>query len=143
MADLRTDAVVGTRWWEIKRVAEKHGLRAEKRERMTASDLEALLDLRVSVLLAIQAWVDRPARGGAVRWEDRTEDGHHVVAVGHDAERFYLEDPAIFGVGYIPRGELERRWFDFDERGTRLDRFGLAFRPRRRATPDDGFARIE
>ncbi len=51
-----------------------------------------------------------------------------MVAVGHDAERFYFEDPAMFGIGYIPKAELEARWHDFDEFGTRLDHFGIAFR---------------
>jgi hypothetical protein len=50
-----------------------------------------------------------------------------VVAVGYDAERFYFEDPAMFGVGYIGRAELEARWHDLDEFGTRLEHFGIAF----------------
>ena len=78
-------------------------------------------------MLAVQAWVDPPP-ADAEGWGARTEDGHYVVAVGHDAERFYFEDPAMFGVGYIPRAELEARWHDYDEFGTRLERFGIAFR---------------
>ena len=34
----------------------------------------------------------------------------------------------MFGVGHIPRAELEARWHDYDEFGTRLEHFGIAFR---------------
>ena len=52
----------------------------------------------------------------------------YVVAAGRDAERFYFEDPAMFEVGHIPRAEQGARWHDYDEFGTRLERFGIAFR---------------
>jgi predicted double-glycine peptidase len=127
MADLGTNAEVGTRWWEIVRVARGYGLEAASQEGMTVDELAAHLDRGEPVLLAIQAWV-HPAPADAAGWSARTEDGHYVVAVGHDAERFYFEDPAMFGVGYIPRAELEARWHDYDEFGTRLERFGIVFR---------------
>jgi predicted double-glycine peptidase len=133
MAELGTDEEIGTRWWEIVRLAGEKGLEAEAREGMSADELRAELDRGVPVLLAIQAWAD-PSPADPVGWAGRTEDGHYVVAVGHDAERFYFEDPAMFGVGYIPRAELEARWHDYDEFGTRLERFGIAFR--RPAGPD-------
>jgi ABC-type bacteriocin/lantibiotic exporter with double-glycine peptidase domain len=143
MDELGTDPVVGTRWWEIKRVAERHKLRVEKHEGMTTGGLKALLARDVPVVLAIQAWADRTALAGDVDWADRTEDGHYVVAVGYDERLFYFEDPAIFGVGYIPHEDLAERWFDFDEHGTRLDRFGLAFFPGDRLARDNGFSPIE
>jgi hypothetical protein len=109
------------------RVAREHGLDASSREGMTADELTVHLDRGEPVLLAIQAWADPPP-ADATGWGVRTEDGHYVVAVGYDPERFYFEDPAMFGVGYIPRAELEARWHDYDEFGTRLERFGIAFR---------------
>jgi predicted double-glycine peptidase len=126
MADLGTDERVGTRWWEIVRVAEEHGLDAEVRVGMTEADLAAMVDAGVPVMLAIQAWADPPP--DAAGWASRTEDGHYVVAVGRDAARFYFEDPAMFGVGYIAAADLDVRWHDFDEFGHRLEHFGLAFR---------------
>ncbi len=105
--------------------------------------LAAHLDRGELVLPAIQAWAD-PAPVDAAGWGARTEDGHYVVAVGHDAERFYFEDPAMFGVGYIPRAELEARWHDYDEFGTRLERFGIAFRgPRGSGASAASVVRIE
>jgi predicted double-glycine peptidase len=143
MVELGTDSVVGTRWWEIVRVAGMHGLSAEVLLGMDEAELAALLDGRVPVLLAIQAWgAPLPPPADGVAAAERTEDGHYVVAVGHDAERFYFEDPAIFGIGYVPRAELGSRWYDFDEHRRRLDRFGIAFRPRRRPASGDGPERI-
>ena len=139
IAELGTNETVGTRWWEIVRDAEARGLRAEPRTGMAERDLEADLDRGVPVLLAVQAWADEPP-ADAAGWAARTEDGHYVVAVGYDAERFYFEDPAMFGVGYIGRAELEARWHDFDEFGTRLEHFGIAFT--RPAGPDALAARV-
>jgi predicted double-glycine peptidase len=126
MANLGTDDKIGTRWWEIVRVAKEHGLEAASREHMTSYELARHLDRGEPVLMPIQAWLDDvpPDPGG---WAAATEWGHYVVAVGYDTERFYFEDPAMFGVGYIPRAELEARWHDFDEFGTRLEHFGIVF----------------
>ena len=121
------------------RDAEARGLAAEWRTGMAEQDLEADLDRGVPVLLAIPAWADEPP-ADAAGWAARTEDGHYVVAVGYDAARFYFEDPAMFGVGYIGRAELEARWHDFDEFGTRLEHFGIAFT--RPAGPDALAARV-
>ncbi len=105
--------------------------------------VRAELDRGVPVLLAIQAWADPPPADPA-GWAGRTGDGHYVVAVGHDAERFYFEDPAMFGVGFIPKAELEARWHDYDEFGVRLERFGVAFRrPRGPDALAASVARIE
>jgi hypothetical protein len=47
----------------------------------------------------------------------------------------------MFGVGYISRAELETRWHDFDEFGTRLEHFGIVFR--RLQGPDALVSQIE
>jgi hypothetical protein len=123
----RLDLKVGTRWWEIVRVAKEHGLEVSPREHMTGDELARHLDQGEPVLMPIQAWLDNVPSDPS-GWAGVTEWGHYVVAVGYDAERFYFEDPAMFGVGYIPRTELKVRWHDFDEFGTRLEHFGIAFR---------------
>jgi hypothetical protein len=124
MARLGTNAEIGTRWWEIVRVASEHGLAASPRWGLGEAELRASLDRGVPVILAIQAWAGDPPTDAA-GWAERTRDGHYVVAVGHDAERFYFEDPAIFGIGWIAAAELGVRWHDYDEHGNRLERFGI------------------
>jgi hypothetical protein len=139
IVELGTNATIGTRWWEIVRDAEARGLEAESRTGMAERDLEADLDRGVPVVLAIQAWADDPP-ADAAGWAARTEDGHYVIAVGYDVGRFYFEDPAMFGMGYIGRAELEACWHDFDEFGTELEHFGIAFT--RAGGPDALAARV-
>ena len=127
MAALGTDEEIGTRWWEIVRVAGTYGVEAAPRWNMRLDQLEASLDEGVPVLLALQAWAREPPADPA-GWRERTREGHYVIAIGYDAERIYFEDPAVFGVGWIGKDELPFRWHDFDEFGRRLDRFGLEFR---------------
>jgi predicted double-glycine peptidase len=140
MADLGTNDKVGTRWWEIVRVAKEHGLEAALREHMSQDRLAWHLDQGEPVLMPIQAWLDEVPSAPS-GWAGVTEWGHYVVAVGYDSKHFYFEDPAMFGVGYIPRTELETRWHDFDEFGTRLEHFGIAFR--RQQGPDALVSQIE
>ena len=126
MAKLGTNAKIGTRWWEIERVAGEYGLKATDYEHLGLADLERFIDKGVPVIIALQAWVDGPV-GGLEEWRGRTEDGHYIVTTGYDQANFYFEDPATFGIGYIPRDELDARWHDFDEYGWRLEHFGIAF----------------
>lgn len=126
MAKLGTDRKIGTRWWEIERVAGEYGLKTADFEHMSTQDLQAFIDRGIPVIIALQAWVDGPS-GVPADWERRTEDGHYIVATGYDERNFYFEDPATFGIGYIPRAELDARWHDFDEYGWRLEHFGIAF----------------
>jgi predicted double-glycine peptidase len=127
MQRLGTDPEIGTRWWEIERIArDDYGLASSDREHMTIAELEGYIDRRIPVIIAIQAWVDGQP-GGLEDWAKRTKDGHYVVATGYDDQNVYFEDPAIFGIGYIPKAELDARWHDFDEYGWRLEHFGMMF----------------
>jgi ABC-type bacteriocin/lantibiotic exporter with double-glycine peptidase domain len=126
MAKLGTNAEIGTRWWEIEHLARDYGLDATDYEHLSEADLERFIDKGMPVIIALQAWVDGPP-GGLEDWRQRTRDGHYIITTGYDAENFYFEDPATFGIGYIPRAELDARWHDFDEYGWRLEHFGIAF----------------
>ena len=126
MQKLGTDPEIGTRWWEIERIAREYGLTAGEREHMTITDLERSIDRGIPVMIALQAWVDEPV-GGLEDWAKRTKDGHYIVTTGYDEQNLYFEDPGIFGIGYIPIAELDARWHDFDEYGWRLEHFGMSF----------------
>jgi predicted double-glycine peptidase len=127
MKKLGTDPKIGTRWWEIERIAREYGLESSDVERMTVADLERSIDRGIPVIIALQAWVDGPV-GGDAEWAKRTEDGHYIVASGYDDTNIYFRDPGIFGTGYIAKAALDVRWHDFDEYGWRLEHFGMAFR---------------
>lgn len=123
---LGTNAKVGTRWWEIVRVAKSYGLDAQPIWNMDQHALEVRIDRHEPVILALQAWVD-PHPPSSAAWEALKDDGHYVVLVGYDTRRYYFEDPAMFGLGYIEKDQLAERWHDYDEYGNRLDRFGITF----------------
>jgi predicted double-glycine peptidase len=123
----------GTHPDRIVAVARERGLTADKRTGLTLADVEQALAQGAVVILAIQAWPDQgqaPRDAGA--WEARWEDGHYVVAVGVDDRNLYVMDPSVRGsYGFIPRGELPRRWHDFEiVRGRRVeyDRLGIVIR---------------
>src|SRR5262245_2094557 len=93
MKQLGTNARIGTRWWEIVRIAKQYGVDAEPGWNMDDHALEARIDKREPVILALQAWVDPPPPNAAA-WEALKDEGHYVVLVGYDTRRFYFEDPA-------------------------------------------------
>lgn len=90
--------------------------------RMSIRDLEGWVDLKVPVILDIQAW----AEVDNVDYTKSVEYGHYVVCVGYDADFIYLEDPGLLGnLGRLSRPQLEARWHGLRE-GTLLEHFGIA-----------------
>jgi predicted double-glycine peptidase len=72
------------------------------------ADLVAAVDRKEPPIVDIQAWQDRKAD-----WSGDWDDGHYVVLVGYDAQRFYFMDPSTDGqYAYIPRAEFDARWHD-------------------------------
>jgi len=121
--ELNTSSDWGTEPREIKRVAEKFGLKAELREGMSLDDLRRCVDRGVPVMVAYQAW---RAEDKTTAWSDDWEDGHYSVVVGVDEDNVYLEDPSLIGeIGFIPHDEFMQRWHDIDKDGNRLRQFGI------------------
>lgn len=95
-----------------------YGLRWRERWPMSLDKLRGYLDRRIPVLLMIQAWPSprklhsaRFRRGGG--YASEWNEGHWVVAIGHDRRYIYLEDPSLVGSrGYLADDELLRRWHD-------------------------------
>jgi len=115
----------------IVRVARAHGLTAELKEGMTILELERAVSAGIPVLLAIQAWPEQPGRDLAAAWDE----GHYVIAVGVERERFLFEDPSLLGSrGTLTREELEARWHDTDGKH-RYVRMGILFGGKRPAPP--------
>jgi|LSQX01.2.fsa_nt_gb predicted double-glycine peptidase len=83
----------GTHPDDIVRAANALGLKAKLRSHMTLQSLKSLLDRRIPVICAIQAW-------GDPKDYDKPVNGHYVVAVGYDDKNIYFEDPSLKG----PRG---------------------------------------
>jgi len=126
---LRTTRRWGTEPEDLKRVAERYGLRAEIRSNMTLAELDRLARQRVPVIVDYQAWPD----GKGPAWRRDWADGHYSVLIGTDRRNVYLEDPVLLGRrGYIPRKEFRARWHDLSRRGEPQIRLGIVLRS---ATP--------
>ena len=102
----RTTPQNGTTIHGMVRVAEHFKLKA-KLEKLSISKLKKYIHKGIPVILLIQAW-GRKGKGLKDDWKD----GHYVVAIGYDKERFYFEDPSSILRTYISYRDLEERWHD-------------------------------
>lgn len=114
LAALGTDEATGTSWEQVTRAAEAFGLLTTRAADMNGAELRAALDAGTPVFLVLRspvADVESPP-ACALPSEPRC-----VVAVGHDSDSFYFEDPAIFGVGVLTEVQLDRLWREPDGAG--------------------------
>lgn len=92
--------------------AQKYGLNAYYKEKVSPQDLREALDRGETVILDLQAWPkDRPE----LPWSKRRENGHYMVLTALDGKYAYFMDPAVgTGYTYIPVAELLERWHDYE-----------------------------
>jgi len=107
--ELGTNPDDGTSYRKMAEYANKHGLHAESRDKLTCKQLEQLLQKGTLVICSIQAYGD-PER------YDKDESGHYVVAIGFNDKHFYFMDSSVpsdqHRRGYLPKEEFDRRWHD-------------------------------
>lgn len=121
---LKADRKNGTRYKEIARYAESHDVHVQIFKDMTIAQLEEAIKHRHPVLCLIQAWADT---GSQTDYSSDWSDGHYVVAVGFDSEKFVFMDPSTAGhYAFIPRSQFEHRWHDTDGK-EKLNHFGMCF----------------
>lgn len=108
----------------VVRALRRYGLAFEEFRPMATTQLTACLDRSRPVMITLQAWGGRANAGYA----KRRDSGHWIVAIGHDSEGVYFEDPYLYRTrGFLTFDELAERWHDVE--GTRrrpLDRYGIA-----------------
>jgi predicted double-glycine peptidase len=118
----------------VLRAIATYGLAHEEFRPMTIGQLRACLDGKRPVMVMLQAWADPRPPSYAAHWDD----GHWVVAIGHDAAGIYFEDPSLAGArGYLTDAELDERWHDIEGKGAHhVEHYGLAiWRAARTARP--------
>jgi predicted double-glycine peptidase len=124
-SDLGVTPERGTRVVDIVAEARRFGLEAEAHTGLTFADLARELARGAVVIVAVQAWADRPVSDWRTNWED----GHYVVLVGLSDERVYVMDPSVrTGYAYFTRSQFLERWHDYDIEGRRkmvYDRLGI------------------
>jgi uncharacterized protein len=106
---LKTDVNWGTSikpmlsFFKKKKLKIKHG-------KFTIEDLKKYINNEIPVIILLQAW-------GPVGTDYRRTNqyGHYVVVSGYNKRGFIIEDPAIFGRGFLSYSQLKKRWHADDE----------------------------
>ncbi len=107
----------------IVKAAQARGLTAELRQGMTIREIAELVHEGSPVLVALQAWSDKPRSS----YRDDWDDGHYAIIIAVNHDKVVFEDPSVFGSrAVLSRQEFEDRWHDTD--GTqRYVRMGIIF----------------
>lgn len=106
---LKTRKTDGTGAEHIVEFFKKEKFKVEARS-MDIEDLIYFINKNIPVIILAQAW-----KKSKVRYQRTKAFGHYMVVIGYDDKNIYFEDPAIFGKGYIPIDEFEKRWHAFDK----------------------------
>jgi ABC-type bacteriocin/lantibiotic exporter with double-glycine peptidase domain len=122
----------GTYYGSIRDAAEKLGLAAKVRTDMTPDNLIDYLKDGIPVICSIQAWGEKGAD------YSRNDNGHYVVAIGYDDQRFYFMDPSANWeearadprYAYLTRAELEKRWHEQESKWEFYKGLGIIIHPK-------------
>jgi predicted double-glycine peptidase len=109
-AEMGTNAEEGTHPARILDCLRRRGLDARLAEGLSLDDLRRCVDEGTIVIVDFQAWSDTPNQDYSAEWEN----GHYAVLVGYRGDRFYFDDPVLFGaLGELTGEDLLRRWRDY------------------------------
>lgn len=115
---IKTSKSVGTSLNKIEEFFEKQKLKVESRS-MDLEDLKSFINKKIPVIVLAQAW-----KKTRTKYQKTKAFGHYMIVIGYDDDNLYFEDPAIFGKGYIPIKEFEKRWHALDKKENK--RHGIA-----------------
>jgi ABC-type bacteriocin/lantibiotic exporter with double-glycine peptidase domain len=88
--------------------------------RITIQQIYDAIDNDHPVLLMLQAYRDNPKTS----YRDCWNDGHGVVCIGYDANKFIFEDPASPTRTWLDDASLSERWHDTNASGDKLINWG-------------------
>lgn len=118
--ELKAVPKTGTHYQEMMRLAKAKGYSVKVVKSMTIPELKKLIDRGKPVICLIQAWAEK-----AIDYSNDWEDGHYVLAIGHDDGNIFFMDPStLCNYTYIPTDEFVKRWHDTDGK-EKLVHFGL------------------
>lgn len=116
----------GTTPLDIVRVARMYGLKPRAYENMGVFRLKKYLDQGWPVIIAIQAWAERPRPN----YKNTDDNGHYVVAIGYDRHGIKIIDPVLPKYTRISYRRLRQRWHDRDGDGERYEQLGIVMEKR-------------
>ncbi|MDR3254223.1 MAG: C39 family peptidase [Synergistaceae bacterium] len=97
----------GTAILALNKFLNDNGVRAEIWQNITFDGLRDFIDGDRPMICILQAWNDDPRHDYSDTWND----GHYVVAIGYDDDRFYFMDPyTIANYTYIENKDFLARW---------------------------------
>jgi predicted double-glycine peptidase len=118
--ELKAVPKTGTHYQEMMRLAKAKGYSVKVVKNMTIPELKKLIDNGKPVICLIQAWAEK-----IIDYSNDWEDGHYVLAIGHDQGNIFFMDPStLCNYTYIPTDEFVKRWHDTDGK-EKLVHFGL------------------
>lgn len=115
----KSGAAKGTSYKNLEKLAQDRGYEVmtykNEGKDIAINRLKGFLEDGKPVIVLIQAW--DPTVTAPSQYENRTEDGHYVVAIGYDSENMYFMDPSTLGnYTYIPTQEFtDYRWHENDK----------------------------
>ena len=99
---------------------------------MTPEMVKDFIRRKIPVILLLQAWREKK-----VDWSKDWSDGHYVVAIGYDKNKFYFEDPWTTKRTFLTIAELKTRWHDKDRKGNKYINQGIAIYGRKPVFDDN------
>ena len=85
----------------------------------SAEQVKKYMRRKIPVIILIQAWGEP-----GTDYTGINQYGHYVVVSGYNPKGFIIEDPGIFGRGFISYRNLENRWHADDIKP--VSHFGMA-----------------
>jgi excisionase family DNA binding protein len=118
---LGTNTAHGTPISDMIRGAAAFEIRYEERSNMTIEDLKKSIDESYPVIVDLQAW----ASDENINWKETWSEGHYVTVIGYDNENIYFEDPGDPKRTFLSFQELDDRWHDEEDDGTKYEHWGM------------------
>lgn len=136
---LSSDSVSGTNYRKIIQFTHNLGYSTKVLQNLSVDSLKLLTRQGFPLILVIQAWADDPSN-----YINDWEDGHYVLCIGYDKDKFYFMDPSTLGhFTYIPKDEFLNRWHDIDQEGIVLRNFALLISKGKSVYDPDEITRLE
>lgn len=111
----------GTSIAGIVKTLEKYDLKC-KSESMNIEKIVEFINQKIPVILMVQAWTSKKE----VDWVNDWVDGHFVIAIGYDEDKFIFEDPSSAYRVFLSYSELGERWHDVDTDNKKYFNYGIA-----------------
>lgn len=127
--DIREDTIMKIAWtnkeWTsigwIEKVLHTYWLKVDI-ECMTPAKIKKYIDKKIPVMVVLQARTEKKHVDRKNDWID----GHYVVVIWYDKDKFYFEDPSSIFRTYLFSKEFKERRHDVDTNGKEYVNYWLA-----------------